>query len=263
MANTPHRPMPDFSEPEAQPFFFQGGKIGVLFIHGFTATIAQWRPIADIFHQAGYTVRGINLPGHATTVEDMGKTTYKDWLAAAEQALDEMNAICDQVVVAGLSMGGDIALILASRGKAAACIPTSAPTGVKNTMLPFTGLISLFVPTIWWRDNPERAARVDKRYSHGYPGFPARKGMDMRKMLILANRALPNVTCPLLVIQSHGDETIQENSADTILAGAASAVKEVMWLTDAPHVCTITKDRDAIAQRMLTFVRTHVGEPNP
>lgn len=260
--NKTHK-IPDFSAKEAQPFFLQGGDTGVLLIHGFTGCVSHWRPIGERLHAAGYTVRGISLLGHGESLEAMAKTTWKDWLGGARKELAELRKSCSQVVTAGLSMGGDIALILASEGDVAACIPVSAPTAVKNKMLPFTGLVSLVTPTIWWRSDPTRASVVDKTYDYGYPGFPARKGMDMYKMLKLVNAALPKITCPVLVVQSHADETIAPESADTIMKGVSSSHQEVLWLEEVPHVCTISKEMEHIAQRMIQFLQARVGAGTP
>ena len=43
---------------EGEPFFWEAGPVGVLLIHGFTATTAEVRPLAKILQQDGYTVSG-------------------------------------------------------------------------------------------------------------------------------------------------------------------------------------------------------------
>ena len=66
----------------------------ILVIHGFTATPGTVLPLGQAVAQDGHYVRGILLPGHGTTIEDMQRTNWKDWYDAAFNAYDEMARIC-------------------------------------------------------------------------------------------------------------------------------------------------------------------------
>ncbi len=57
--------------PQARDFTLPGGSTAVLMIHGFTATPAQMRRLGGYLGEQGYTVRGMLLPGHGATVEEM------------------------------------------------------------------------------------------------------------------------------------------------------------------------------------------------
>ena len=95
-------------------FFHKGNNIGVLLIHGYTATPAQMIPLGDMLKAQGYTVLSILLPGHGTIVEDMEKSSWKEWLKASRDGFHRLALSCDKVFVGGISMGGLLALILAS-----------------------------------------------------------------------------------------------------------------------------------------------------
>ena len=56
---------------EGDSFFWEGGEVGILLIHGFTATTAEVRPLAEFLHKNGYTVAGPLLPGHYTKPDDL------------------------------------------------------------------------------------------------------------------------------------------------------------------------------------------------
>ena len=94
-----HRPERNFSDPMAQPFYFPGDEHGVLLIHGFTGSCAHMRLLGEHLRDQGFTVRGINLPGHGSRPEDMAKCTWKDWLQAAKMAAAEMQDQCKYVSV--------------------------------------------------------------------------------------------------------------------------------------------------------------------
>ena len=52
-------------------FFWEGNNTGILLSHGYTATTAEVRPLAETLYRQGYTVAGPLLPGHGTDPKDM------------------------------------------------------------------------------------------------------------------------------------------------------------------------------------------------
>ena len=100
--------------PGAEAWSADGGPAGVLVIHGFTGNPASMRGLAEALAAAGFTVDLPRLPGHGTKVEDMIPTRFDDWLGAAEEHYAALAARFDQVVVAGLSMGGALTAWLGS-----------------------------------------------------------------------------------------------------------------------------------------------------
>ena len=253
------REQSDFNDEVCRPFLWEGerrnGKIhGVLLLHGFTGCVARMRPLAEALHQQGFTVMGVNLPGHAATMEDMAKCTWDDWITAAKEDFMRLKAQCDEVSVAGLSMGGCLALILAQQLQPTAIAPISAPMGTRAPLWAAT-LASPFMKTVWWKPR-NTSATVMQRYDCGYPGFPSSCARHLGKLIRMARRDLHAVTCPILVVQSRADETITPDSADIILNGTSSAVKRVLWLEDAPHVCTISKDAQRIADALAEHFRS-------
>lgn len=239
----------------AQPFLLPGGEHGVVLIHGFTGTCGHMRLLGEHLHSAGFTVRGINLPGHGTRLEDMARYTWKDWLQAAKLAIVEMQEQCQYVSVAGLSMGGVLTLLIAEQMEITAAVPISAPMGVQNRLLPFARLGSLVMKTTYWQRDRERERLLDQRYDYGYAGFPTKSGADLLHLMRLARRNLYAITCPLLAVQSRKDETITADSAEVIVNGVSSQRRGVMYLEDVPHVCTISREHAHIAQAMIELFR--------
>ncbi|MGH8940752.1 MAG: alpha/beta hydrolase, partial [Actinomycetes bacterium] len=73
--------------PGAEPFHHDGGRVGVLLVHGFTGCPQSLRPWAEHLAAAGLTVSLPRLPGHGTTWQEMNLTTWQDWYAEADRAL--------------------------------------------------------------------------------------------------------------------------------------------------------------------------------
>lgn len=249
------RPEKSFTDAACQPFSFPGDEHGVLLIHGFTGSASHMRPLGERLNAAGFTVEGVNLPGHAASMEEMGKTGWQDWLEAAKTAFFRLQQRCRYASVAGLSMGGCLTLLLAEQMHPTAIAPISAPMAVQNRLLPLAGLMKGLIPHISWQERDETAYPLDDRYDYGYTGFPTKCAADLHHIIKMARQDLHAVTCPILAVQSSGDETIDHRSIDIILDGVSSEVKGALRLKDVPHVCTISDALPAIADGVAETFR--------
>jgi carboxylesterase len=97
-----------------QPFFWKGGDSAVLLIHGFPGSPAEMRPLGKIFHEAGWTVQGILLPGFGTEIGSLHERHYTDWVTRAKEALIELKRDHSVVMIAGFSMGGGLSIHVAA-----------------------------------------------------------------------------------------------------------------------------------------------------
>ena len=84
---------------------------------------------------------------------------------------------------------------------------------------------------------------------------PPKSAVDLRRIIHEARDNLCAVTCPVLCVQSSGDQVITPDSADVILQGVRSKTKGVLRLESVPHVCTISREGGHIAQALGTFFR--------
>ena len=87
---------------EGGPFLWEAGPTGILLVHGYTATTAEVRPLAQALHARGYTVSGPVLPGHNSNPVDINKYSWRDWVAVVEEAYHVLFTRCDQVFLGRL-----------------------------------------------------------------------------------------------------------------------------------------------------------------
>ena len=76
----------------SQPFYFPGDSRGCLLIHGFTGSPSEMLPLGQYLNNLGYTVHGVRLKGHGTTLQDMAHTRWKDWLDSGYTRIQEIRA---------------------------------------------------------------------------------------------------------------------------------------------------------------------------
>ena len=239
----------------AQPFFFKGGSHGVLLIHGFTGSISHMRPVGEALRDAGFTVQGINLPGHATRYQDMADCTWQTWLNYVKEAVMKLKEQCEYVSVCGLSMGGILTLLAAEQMEITSAIPVSAPMGIQFRLINLSPYIWPFYPITPFGNSPDRHLTHDARYDYGYLAFPTKAATHLLKLMKMARKNLFSITCPLMVVQSSGDGLVAPDSGKIILDGISGQNKTALWLEEVPHVCTISKEKDHICQEIIKFLK--------
>ena len=248
--------IPPIENELAREFLLEGDRRGILLIHGFTATPSQMRPLGEALHREGYTVLGVLLPGHGTTVEDMERQNWSAWLKACRDGFQTLARRCDEISVAGLSMGGILTLILASELPVKAAVSIAAPLRLKNNLAKHSWLLGLFVRYQGWPEDPEKDAKArENAYHIGYSVTPVRKVPDLLRLAAMAERGLPAIRCPLQVVQPRKDDTVRLDSPDLILKGAVNSPhKEMLWLENSRHVCTVEPEFDLLFGEMKRFL---------
>lgn len=91
-------------------------KTAVVLIHGFTNCPQQWMTFAAPLENDGYAIVVPRLPGHGyadRTSRSIGRVRTEELLATASDAVDIAAGLAERVVIAGLSIGGSIAIWLA------------------------------------------------------------------------------------------------------------------------------------------------------
>lgn len=244
--------------PLAAPFSFPEGKHGVLLIHGFTGSPAHMLPLGKALHEKGFAVEGILLPGHGTQPQDMGSVSWQDWLLAVRQAAQKMKGQYEHFSVAGLSMGGVLALLLAEEMHLTACVTLAAPMKTTNKFRALAPLLAPFYPTITKGEKGSRAL-LDAAYDIGYDQYPTVSVGHLSALIRRARQHLSLIRCPLLAVQSRKDEAVTADSPDIILNEISSQTKARLWLQDAPHVCTLSAEAPQIVSAMEAFL--HKAEP--
>lgn len=250
----------------AHPFSHDGepgdarAEVGVVLCHGFTGSPASMRPWADALAAAGHTVRLPLLPGHGTRWQDLNATTFDDWLSAITAAVEELHGRCRAVVVAGLSMGGTLALRVAElHGDRIAGLVLVNPS-VMTTRIDakFGWLLRALLPVVLTvlPSLPGIADDIRKPgiVEGGYDRLPVAAGLSLQAAWKVVRRDLPRVTVPLLLLHSAVDHVVEPENAAIVLAEVSSKdVREVL-LDNSYHVATLDHDAPLIEQASLAFI---------
>jgi carboxylesterase len=238
----------------AEPESIDGGPDGALVLHGFTGNCNSMRGIAHALADAGFTVELPLLPGHGTTVEDMNATKWSDWSAAAEEALEKLEARVDgKVVVVGLSMGGSLTGWLGTRHpevaglafiNAAVTLPPEMREGAQTLLDSGVEYLDGIGSDI--ADPYSRETAYEKT-----PVKPLLSFLDAEESTL---PQLGNITCPSLIITSRQDHVVPPENSD-VLAEAVRGPVERIWLERSYHVATLDYDKADVERAVVQFAR--------
>src|SRR5262249_15441896 len=100
---------------DLKPSKTSGARRAALLLHGFTGTPFEMRPLGEKLAERGIRAVGHRLAGHGGHPDELARTSYRDWIAGADDALAKLRGEAERVAVVGLSLGGLIGLDLARR----------------------------------------------------------------------------------------------------------------------------------------------------
>ena len=214
---------------------------GVLLIHGFLASPAELRGFGERLSGAGYPVMGVRLRGHGTSPWDLRERSWQDWLDSVRRGYRILSAFAERIAIVGFSSGGALALILAAakpEGLAGA-VSVSAPVKFRNRNLVFVPIVHTANKLANWVPAFEDIMPFrpnDSEHPHiNYRNIPIRGLYELRSMVDELRHRLPEVTCPVSVVQGTDDQVVDPKSADMIVAGLGTAQKDLTMVSSRRH----------------------------
>jgi carboxylesterase len=255
--------------------FIEGGKTGILLIHGLGGTPVELRYVAQNLARAGFTVSCCHLAGHGGTSEELRRSTWHEWCSSVEEDHDRLKEHCDTIFAGGLSMGAILAIHLAQkRPHAVQGLLLLAPTlKLDGWSMPWhSRLLALVRPTripldfdlterhpYGLKDERVRALVVDSMQSggSGEAGVfrtPLRSFANMNALVAAVKAHLGDVRQPALIVHPRDDDMASLRNVHYLQSHLAGRV-ETLVLDDSYHIITLDKQRDIVASASVSFVK--------
>ena len=261
------------------------GKCMVMLLHGLTGTPTELGYLAyHLQYRGRYAVNCPRLVNHGQPLSVLAKTTHDELYASARAAfLEARQAARDKgvpLVIGGLSLGAVLCLMLAAEfGEdidGVACLsPTLFYDGWNvpwlHKLIPLVDYTPLKYFTYFRETEPfglrdealreKIAAQYNKASIHeegsasnlGYAHFPVRLFCEMRHLIARCKRALPQVACPVLLIQAENDDMTSPKNSQYIFDHIGSSWRELVLLKESYHVVTADLERGTVAAHLQRF----------
>jgi carboxylesterase len=257
-------------------FFARGARSGpagrraALCLHGFTGTPFEVRPIAEALAAQGYTVMAPVLAGHGTSVADLQRTRFTDWLASADEALTALRAEVGNapVAIAGFSLGGLLALRLCRLypDRVAALAVMAAPLRLRPLEVAAVKALQR-VPRLFRRGvlGALPKARgfdlVDQEMALRNPSLPALPLDGVHSLIqlgALVRQDLPSIRAPILVMHGSLDRTVPLEDSLELAGTIGSSEVERLWLPRSGHLVAIDVERRTVVDAVARFFTKHL-----
>ena len=239
--------------------FNHNSKIGVYLIHGFSSSTYEVKLLAEFLASKQIHVVANNLPGHGTTINDCNRTKYQDWLDFSKKELSILASQSDKIYIIGCSMGGAIALYLASIFPVNGVIAGGLVIKFKK---PF---MTNFLNTILCRLLKTREKKMifsknirDNMNFYGYSHYPLIALNEFRKMLKFITPFFKNIKVPVLLIHSERDRSSIKDNVLIVKKLIESIESEIFIIKNAHHnLFDKNPDQKRVFSKVESFIKEY------
>ena len=211
--------------------------------------------MASALGAAGFTVHVPRLPGHGTEMRDLRRTKARDWLRRAIDAYLDLRATHETVYVAGSSMGGIIAAILAAHYDVPRIALLAPALLTRNPFIPLTPLLQWLVPKIkgdWKEENEINPLAVD--IGREYSGYTYLSVVaQLYKMQRWGRKALRKISSETLVVVSERDGSVPIGVVDYIKENANPRSFSVIVLKESNHQLADHVEKERVSQAVVDW----------
>jgi len=246
-----------YVHPQAEPFILKGETdTALLFIHGFTASPSEVYPVARLVHASNScTVTGILLPGHGSHPKFLNRCKWWDWYGAVEMELNYLMENYERVFVAGLSMGGLLAMQAGLNIKGLKGLVTiNAPIYYQNPLLPCCAPLYGYIRPYYPKKIDTELLRLEEEGRFAYRVMPVKAFRNLMRLRVSIMSNIQQMKIPVLIMQSLLDESVAAKSGDFILEKTQGADARLVKLRHSGHVATMGVEKEQITQEIVAFM---------
>ena len=216
-------------------------ELGVVLVHGFLASPAEVRSFGEKLVTLGYPVIGVRLKGHGTSPWDLRERSWQDWLESVRRGYEVMSAFVPRICLVGFSAGGGLSLRLAADRPEGlvGVIAMSVPLKFQDRNMIFVPLVHEANQLVRWVSSFEGVMpfrSIDAEHPHiNYRNAPMRGLYELRRMVDELEERLPDVQCPVTLIQGTDDPTVEPKSVELIHKRVGTSQKYLFTIHTERH----------------------------
>jgi esterase/lipase len=213
----------------------------VVLVHGFLSSPAELKQFGQQLAALGHPVLGVRLKGHGTSPWDLHERKWQDWLASVRRGHEIMSLVTNEVIIIGFATGAALALHFAATKpkKLSGIISVSAPLKFGFRSLAFAPLMHGLNRLSEWvfvqeGIKPFRIGEAEHP-EIDYCNMPVRGLVGLRKMVDVLDRRLPEIACPVAIIQGTEDPIVDPASAQFLFDRIGSSKKSLHMVPSQRH----------------------------
>lgn len=220
-------------------------------IHGFTGGPFEVQPFADYIEEKTlWVVKIPTLPGHGESL-DLKNKSAESWLMAAELALKKLKKETDRVIIVGFSMGGLIAMYLATRYKIEKLVLLSAAAKYISSAQILEEVRVAAADAVKGRlaQNP-----LFHLYEYKLFHTPVSSALEFLRVVKMVEPYYDKLTLPICIVQGKKDGIVPEAAAEHIYNQIGSIKKEIYHSDNGQHLICYSDDCEEWFAHVLKFM---------
>ncbi|PXV69344.1 alpha/beta hydrolase [Halanaerobium congolense] len=232
----------------------------VLLLHGYGGKSTNWLYAAEKINETlKLPVLIPRLPGHATNITDFLNSDSDQWLRKALDSYLELSSNYQEVYVAGLSMGGLLAALLAAQFKVKKLSLVAPAFFTKNKNIVFTPYLKYFIKKL---DNGfeldsenSTPAEIDFHQNYSFNYYTSALA-ELYKLIKKGRKAAAEINTKTQLILSENDDQVENSEIKVFLNK-----KMGQFLVDqkiyqkSSHVITNDVEKERCAQDIIDFFK--------
>ncbi|MDX1518716.1 MAG: alpha/beta fold hydrolase, partial [Gammaproteobacteria bacterium] len=250
--------LPEFPQSDRQA-------MGILLVHGFLASPAEMKPVAEKLLAEGYPVYGVRLAGHGTSPADLRERSWQDWLASVQRGYEILASRVDTICMLGFSTGGALSLLHAADQPEdlQGVIVINPPMKFRNRKMKFVPILHGVSRIVRWSSSLEGVIPYRRNEPEhpriNYRNVPVRGLYELMQLKNRLRQRLDQVRCACLIIQSSDDPITTPDSADILAKGLVNASVSKIRIDSDRHGI-LYEDTDNLHERISGYIRA-LGTP--
>ncbi|PMP69550.1 MAG: hypothetical protein C0187_06795 [Calditerrivibrio nitroreducens] len=235
------------------PEFKMGDRnVGILLIHGFTASPFEMSELGEYLNRKGFTVYNVRLVGHGSKSAYLDRLSYRDWYDSLKYGYFTLKNSCKKIFLIGQSMGGLLALNVAYYNDLDGVILLSPALDILDSRFDFVPIAQYFINSI------QKEYSDTSNLKEYYYGERSVKGMvNLRYLIEYTWEHKDLLKKPILVFHSKFDDVVDYRGSVKFF-NEVSVSKELVLIDDpkVKHILSssLNPKKEEIYEKILGWL---------
>ncbi len=233
----------------------------VLLLHGFGGRTSNWQYIGKrIYEEENIPVYIPRLPGHGTNLSDFLNSGADQWLRKSFDSYLYLKRNYKDIYVAGLSMGGILAAIIASEFEVKKLSMAAPAFYTTSKTIVFTPILKYFIQKIdndFVLENEEELSEEAIHYHNNYSkDYYPKQLAELYKLMLKARKSAEKIKVPTQLILTENDELVDTAKINKFLnKKMGHYLTDIKIYQETPHVITNSIEKERCADDIIKFFK--------
>lgn len=192
------------SDERNMPEYIEGDSdIGVLLIHGFTASPYEMHELGEFLNKEyKYSIYNARVAGHGSNPDNLNLLSYKDWYESLKLGYYILKKNNKKLFIAGQSMGALLAMSIGFNNDCDGLVLLSPALSISDPKFKAVPIAKYFVNSVKKRNFEEKLSRF-------YYNVRPMHGLDqLSKLIKYVRSSVVEHKSPMIVLQSKYDDVV-------------------------------------------------------